>query len=315
LSLSTPTTVSLIGVPMDLGGNRRGVDMGPSAFRLAGIEAGVRSLGLEFVDRGDIPVATPQSTTPLDPTAKFLPEIADACGLLSDAVRQALDDGHFPLVVGGDHSIAVGTVAGVVEHVHAQDGRIGVIWFDAHADMNTPETTESGNVHGMPLAAITGSGPSALTQLSGQVPMVDSARVAMIGIRDVDRAEAENVRDSDVACFTMREIDEQGIRAVMEQAIAHVTRGTVGFHLSFDVDGTDPSVCPGVGTPVEGGITYREAHTVMEMAAASGSLLSLELVEINPILDTQNRTAIAAKDFALSALGKTILQQRVSGRS
>ncbi|QDV07636.1 Arginase [Planctomycetes bacterium Poly30] len=292
---------------MDLGGNRRGVDMGPSAFRLAGIEEGIRSLGLEFVDRGDIPVQTPKSRVPLDPTAKFLPEIAEACGLLSDEVRKALDEGHFPLVVGGDHSIAVGTVAGVVEHVHAQDGRIGVIWFDAHADMNTPETTESGNVHGMPLAAITGSGPSALTQLSGQVPMVDSARVAMIGIRDVDRAEAESVRDSDVACFTMREVDERGIRAVMEQAIAHVTRGTVGFHLSFDVDGTDPSVCPGVGTPVEGGLTYREAHTVMEMAAASGALISLELVEINPILDTKNRTAVAAKDFALSALGKTIL--------
>lgn len=315
MSVPNPSTVSLIGVPMDLGGNRRGVDMGPSAFRLAGIESGIRELGLDFVDRGDVPVQLPQPGTALNPTAKNLPEIAEACGKLSDSVRQAMDDGHFPLVVGGDHSIAVGTVAGVVEHIHAKDGRIGVIWFDAHADMNTPESTESGNVHGMPLAAITGSGPSSLTQLGGAVPMVDSARVAMIGIRDVDAREAENVSDSDVACFTMREIDEQGIRAVMEQAIAHVTRGTVGFHLSFDVDGTDPSVCPGVGTPVEGGVSYREAHTVMEMAAASGSLLSLELVEINPILDTQNRTAIAAKDFALSALGKTILHRAPASRS
>lgn len=292
---------------MDLGGNRRGVDMGPSAFRLAGIEEGLRRLGIDFIDRGDVEVAHARDLKPSDPSAKFLPEIAEACGSLADLVRETMDDGRFPLVVGGDHSIAVGTVAGVSEHFHAKDERIGVIWFDAHADMNTPESTESGNVHGMPLAAITGSGHPSLVQLGGQVPMVDSARVAMIGIRDVDPLESENVRDSDVACFTMREIDEQGIRSVMEQAIAHVTRGTVGFHLSFDVDGTDPSVCPGVGTPVPGGITYREAHTVMEMAAASGKLISLELVEINPILDDRNRTALAAKEFALSALGKTIL--------
>lgn len=300
-------TVSLIGVPMDLGGNRRGVDMGPSAFRIAGIEEGVRALGHQFVDRGNVPVGDPRGQEPVDPNAKYLPTIAEACGTLSDMVRQSMDEGHFPLVVGGDHSIAVGTVAGVADHFHGRDERIGVIWFDAHADMNTPESSESGNVHGMPLAAITGQGPQALTQLGGLVPLVDSSRVAMIGIRSVDRLEAMNVKDSDVACFTMREVDEQGIRSVMEQAIAHVTRGTAGFHLSFDVDGTDPSVCPGVGTPVAGGISYREAHTVMEMASASKKLLSLEMVEINPILDDRNQTAIAAKEFALSALGKSIL--------
>ncbi len=302
-----PKTVSLIGVPMDLGGNRRGVDMGPSAFRIAGVENELRNLGHEFVDRGNIPVGDPRSDGAVDPKARYLATIAEACGNLSDMVREAMDEGHFPLVIGGDHSIAVGTVAGVADHYHAKDERIGVIWFDAHADMNTPDSTESGNVHGMPLAAITGQGPRALTQLGDVVPLVDSSRVAMIGIRSVDRMEALNVHDSDVACFTMREIDEQGIRAVMEQAIAHVTRGTVGFHLSFDVDGTDPSVCPGVGTPVAGGVSYREAHTVMEMAAASQKLLSLEMVEINPILDAQNQTAIAAKEFVLSALGKTIL--------
>lgn len=292
---------------MDLGGNRRGVDMGPSAFRIAGIEAGVRSLGLDFVDRGNIPVGEPRGQEPVDPKAKFLPFIAEACGHLSDTVRKTLEDGHFPLVVGGDHSIAVGTVAGVADHYHAKDERIGVIWFDAHSDMNTPETTDSGNVHGMPLAAITGSGPRSLTQLGDLEPLVDSSRVAMVGIRSVDKLEALHVHDSEVACFTMREIDEQGIRTVMEKAIAHVTRGTAGFHLSFDVDGTDPGVCPGVGTPVPGGVSYREAHTVMELAAASQKLLSLEMVEINPILDLQNQTAIAAKEFALSALGQTIL--------
>ena len=300
-------TVSLIGVPMDLGGNRRGVDMGPSAFRIAGIEPGVRALGHEFVDRGNVPVGDPRGQEPVDARAKYLPTIAEACGTLKDMVRETMAEGHFPLVVGGDHSIAVGTVAGVAEHFDARGERIGVIWFDAHADMNTPESSESGNVHGMPLAAITGQGPQSLTQLGGLVPLVDSSRVAMIGIRSVDRLEAMNVKDSDVACFTMREVDEQGIRSVMEQAIAHVTRGTAGFHLSFDVDGTDPSVCPGVGTPVAGGISYREAHTVMELAAASNQLLSLEMVEINPILDDRNQTAIAAREFALSALGKSIL--------
>ncbi|MEE2939504.1 MAG: arginase [Planctomycetota bacterium] len=300
-------TVSLIGVPMDLGGNRRGVDMGPSAFRIAGIEEGVRALGHGFVDRGNVPVGDPRGQEPVDARAKFLPTIAEACGTLKDMVGETMAEGHFPLVVGGDHSIAVGTVAGVADHFDGRGERIGVIWFDAHADMNTPETSESGNVHGMPLAAITGQGPQALTQLGGLSPLVESSRVAMIGIRSVDRLEAMNVKDSDVACFTMREVDEQGIRSVMEQAIAHVTRGTAGFHLSFDVDGTDPSVCPGVGTPVAGGISYREAHTVMELAAASKRLLSLEMVEINPILDHRNQTAIAAKEFALSALGKSIL--------
>ncbi|MEC8493880.1 MAG: arginase, partial [Planctomycetota bacterium] len=300
-------TVSLIGVPMDLGGNRRGVDMGPSAFRIAGIEEGVRALGLEFVDRGNVPVGDPRGQEPVDTRAKYLPTIAEACGTLRDMVSETMAEGHFPLVVGGDHSIAVGTVAGVADHFDGRGERIGVIWFDAHSDMNTPESSESGNVHGMPLAAITGQGPQALTQLGGLVPLVESSRVAMIGIRSVDGMEAMNVKDSDVACFTMREVDEQGIRSVMEQAIAHVTRGTAGFHLSFDVDGTDPSVCPGVGTPVAGGISYREAHTVMELAAASKKLLSLEMVEINPILDNGNKTSIAAKEFALSALGKSIL--------
>jgi len=298
---------------MDLGGNRRGVDMGPSAVRIAGIERGIRGLGIGFEDRGNIPVRDPRGQAPSDPSAKFLPEIAEACRDLAESVEAAMGEGHFPLVIGGDHSIAVGTVAGVVAHHRPKGESIGVIWFDAHADMNTPESSESGNVHGMPLAAIMGMGHPSLTELAGEAPMVLPTRIAMIGIRSVDKEEAKLVKGSDVACFTMREVDEQGIRSVMEQAIAHATGardgkgGTAGFHLSFDVDGTDPTVCPGVGTPVAGGITYREAHTVMEMAATSGKLLSLELCEINPILDDGNRTAIAAREFALSALGKSIL--------
>lgn len=308
-------TVSLIGVPMDFGGNRRGVDMGPSAFRIAGIERGIRGLGLDFYDRGNVDVPERGRRDVHDESARFLPAIAEACKHLSSEVRAALGEGHFPLVVGGDHSIAVGTVAGVASHHHARGERIGVIWFDAHADMNTPASTESGNVHGMPLASITGKGPDALSRLADLYPMVESAKVAMIGIRSVDPLEAVNVRNSDVACYTMKEIDQLGIHTVMERALAHVTDGTAGFHLSFDVDGTDPTVCPGVGTPVAGGVSYREAHTVMEMAAASKKMLSLELVEINPILDRENTTAIAAKEFALSALGKTVLGSAGTGTS
>ena len=298
---------------MDLGGNRRGVDMGPSAFRVAGVadqagfEDGLTRLGCGFVDRGDIAVGAPRGSEAEDPKARYLSTIAEACGVLGREVTAALDNDEFPFVVGGDHSIAVGTVAGVANHFAAKGEKVGVIWFDAHSDMNTPETTDSGNVHGMPLAAITGRGPESLLRLGKECPMVDASRVAMVGIRSVDEQEAKTVKDSGVLCFTMREIDELGIRTVMERAIAHVTQGTVGFHLSFDVDGTDPAVCPGVGTPVPGGVSYREAHTLMELVAESKKLVSLEMVEINPILDERNRTALAAKEFALSALGKTIL--------
>ena len=198
-------------------------------------------------------------------------------------------------------------MAGVAAHHRAAGERIGVIWFDAHADMNTPDTSESGNVHGMPLASIVGRGPAGRVDLIGDSPMVDPKNVALVGIRSVDDRERDTVKETGVHCYTMKEIDQRGIRAVMEDALAHVSDGTAGFHLSFDVDGTDPGVCPGVGTPVPGGLSYREAHTVCEMAAESRRLLSLEFTEINPILDERNRSAIAAVEFALSALGKTVL--------
>jgi arginase len=299
--------VALLGVPMDLGGGRRGVDMGPSALRIAGLEARVRALGLAYEDRGNVPVEQPESLDPRDPQARFLAEIAEACGLLRLRVERILEDGAFPLVVGGDHSIAAGTVAGLSSFYHARQGRIGLIWFDAHGDMNTPQTSPSGNIHGMPLASILGHGPDELTRLGSRFPMVDSECAALVGVRSLDRRERDLIRESGIHTFTMRDIDVQGIHRVMQQAIAIATRNTVGFHLSFDLDGTDPGAAPGVGTPVRGGTTYRESHVIMEHAADSGKLLGLELTEINPILDTRNQTAEFAVELALSALGQSVL--------
>jgi len=300
-------TVALIGVPMDLGGGRRGVDMGPSALRIADVGPRVRELGLVFEDHGNVEVRQPESAEPADETARFLPEIADCCQRLRQRVERLLDEGRFPLVVGGDHSIACGTVAGISSHFHRRDQRIGLIWFDAHGDMNTPETSDSGNIHGMPLAACLGRGPDELTRIGERYPMVDVENVTLVGVRSLDDRERELVRASGIRCFTMKDIDLHGIHAIMREAIARATAGTAGFHLSFDMDGTDPEVAPGVGTPVPGGISYREAHTVMELVAESEMLLGLEITEINPILDDRNKTARTAVEFALSALGKITL--------
>jgi arginase len=299
--------VSLLGVPMDLGGGRRGVDMGPSAMRIAGLDRQVRELGLEFEDRGNVDVPQPESLQPRDPHARFLKEIAAACRVLRGRVEGVLADGCLPLVVGGDHAIACGTVAGISSYHHARGERIGLIWFDAHSDMNTPETSPSGNIHGMPLATCLGHGPEELLALCERRPMVDARNAVLVGVRSVDRTERAIVRESGIRVFTMRDIDMHGIHAVMAQAIELACDGTAGFHLSFDLDGTDPSVAPGVGTPVPGGTTLRESHLVMEHAAASGKLLGLEMTEINPILDIHNTTALRAVDLVLSALGKSIL--------
>jgi len=307
MGLSPDQPIALLGVPMDLGGNRRGVDMGPSALRIAGLAERIRAFGLAVEDHGNVPVADRDESEPQDPSARYLDAIVETCSALASKVRGLLGAGRFPLVMGGDHSIAAGTVGGIAGHYLARGERIGLIWFDAHADMNTPRTSESGNVHGMPLSAIIGDGAPGLTGLAGSTPMVHARNVALVGVRSVDRLERETVLASGVHCYTMKEIDQRGIRAVMEAALRHVCDGTAGFHLSFDVDGTDPGVCPGVGTPVPGGLSYREAHTVCEMVAESGRLVGLEFTEINPILDERNRTALAAVEFALSALGKTVL--------
>jgi arginase len=281
--------------------------MGPSAIRIAGLEEGVRSLGLDFDDLGNVAVSIPESRQPKDPRARFLDEIVRCCRRLRARVERALEAGEFPLVVGGDHSIAVGTVAGVSSYHQRRGERVGLVWFDAHGDFNTPETSASGNVHGMPLAACAGFGPDELVRLGERVPLVDPQNVALVGVHQLDLGERELIRRSGIRTFTMRDVDMLGMHEIMKRAIAIATAGTAGFHLSYDVDGCDPSVAPGVGTPVAGGTSYRESHLVMEHAAESGKLLSLEITEINPILDERNRTAQFAVELALSALGKSIL--------
>jgi arginase len=243
----------------------------------------------------------------VDPRARFLEEIASSCGLLRDRVREVLDGGRFPLVVGGDHAIACGTVAGISSHHAARGERIGLLWYDAHGDMNTPESSPSGNIHGMPLAACIGRGLDELTRLGERFPMVDTRNTVAVGVRSLDERERAIVQETGLRVFTMREIDMRGMHDVMVEALEIVNDGTAGFHLSFDVDGADPSVAPGVGTPVPGGMDFRESHLFMEMVAETRRLVGLEITEINPILDERNRTAQVAVDLALSALGKLVL--------
>jgi arginase len=299
--------VGLLGVPMDLGGGLRGVDMGPSAIRIAGLRASIQELGLEYEDLGNVPVLRPETKEPRDPHARFIRSITNCCRRLRDRVERLLEDGGFPLVVGGDHSIACGTVAGISNHYQRQGKSIGLIWFDAHADMNTPETSPTGNVHGMPLAACMGFGPEELTHLGQRFPLVDPARCVLIGIRELDAGERELAKRCGIRCYSMREIDILGMHRVMQEAIATVSEGTAGFHLSFDMDGLDPHEAPGVGTPVTGGVTQREGHLLLEHAAESRKLLGLEFTEINPILDNGNRTAEMAVELVLSGLGKRIV--------
>ncbi len=299
--------IKIIGVPLDLGSDRRGVDMGPSALRVAGLNTRLRSLGYVVSDAGNLNTAIAEMHPEGPGKAKYLRHVAKTCRQQAEWVEKALADGLTPLVIGGDHSIAVGTASGVSSFFRKQGRKIGLIWLDAHADMNTPETTPSGNVHGMPLAACIGMGAPELTQIGGFTPKVDPANTALIGIRDVDALEKANVRDSGIHAFTMRDVDERGMRAVMERAIETASAGTAGFCVTVDMDFLDPEEAPGVGTPVEGGATYREAHLAMEMIADSGRMLSLEVVEVNPVIDEHNRTAILAMELVMSAFGKKIL--------
>jgi arginase len=292
---------------MDLGGGRRGVDMGPSALRIAGIEAAIRGMGLGFEDLGNVHVEQPESHAPERSDARFLDEIVTSCEKLRDCVTDSMNRGLFPIVVGGDHSIACGTVAGVSNHLADKGGKLGLLWFDAHGDMNTPETSPSGNIHGMPLASCLGEGLDGLTRLGDAYPMVDLSNACAVGVRSLDRSERQMVKKTGLRIFTMREIDMRGMHDVMVDALEIVMDGTAGFHVSFDMDGTDPSVAPGVGTPVSGGLNLRECHLFMEMVAETEQLVSLELTEINPILDIHNQTAQVAVDLTLSALGKLVL--------
>jgi arginase len=300
--------IAIIGAPMDLGAGRRGVDMGPSALRLAGLNEKLLALGYEVEDLGNVIVDQPESCPIGKEEARYLPQIVHTCERLAEKVEQAAGQGRVPLVLGGDHSIAVGTISGMARHFRKAQLNMGLIWIDAHADMNTPATSPSGNVHGMPLACAIGLGPHELTHLGGlSAPMVAPTSVALIGLRSVDDVERFNVRGAGVHPFTMRDIDERGLPAVIREAIEIVSAGTAGFHLSFDMDAVDPDEAPGVGTPVRGGITYREAHLAMEIICDSGRMTSLEIVEVNPVLDEANRTALLAVELTTSALGKRIL--------
>ena len=298
--------IAIIGAPLDLGQDRRGVDMGPSAVRVANLHARVASLGYEVEDRGNIHVEQKEACPAGDPNAKYLPLIAAACEGLARHVGDALAGGALPLVLGGDHSVALGTVSGVSQHFRARQQSVGLIWLDAHADMNTPATSPSGNIHGMPLACLLGTGPRELVDLLGYHPKVDPRHAVLVGLRDVDATEKLQVRESGIRAFTMRDIDERGLRTVMEEAIAIATGGTAGLHLSLDMDFCDPVDAPGVGTPVRGGATYREAHLALEMICDSRHMVSMEVVEVNPVIDERNRTADLAVELIMSGLGKRI---------
>ena len=295
----------VIGAPMDLGSDRRGVDMGPSAIRYAGLSGAVRDVGVSCDDAGDLPVPRPEGRDPNaerpdDGNAKYLKETRWVCRRVESAVADALEEGAKPLVLGGDHSIAVGSVGGA-----SRDRDIGVLWLDAHGDFNTPETTPSGNVHGMPLAAVLGHGT--FGEMSWATAPIDEKNVSMVGLRDVDDAERTAIRDSEVDAYTMSDVDTRGIVPVVEDALESTLDGVDALHVSLDMDFLDPDEAPGVGTPVTGGATYREAHAAMELVAETDALCSLEVVEVNPILDSHNRTADLAVELVSSALGDRVL--------
>jgi len=299
--------IRVIGVPLDLGQSRRGVDMGPSAVRVAGLEARLEALGFVVEDAGNIAVALPEQKKEGHPRAKYLKEITATCTKHAELVLKTLEAGKTPIVLGGDHSVAAGTVAGVAEFLRRQNQKLGLLWIDAHSDINTPESSPSGNVHGMPLAAIMGLGPPELANIFGFSPKVAPENCVLVGVRDIDAAEKENVRKAGIEVYTMRDIDERGMRAVMEDALRAAGRGTAGYHVSLDMDWVDPEDAPGVGTPVRGGATYREAHLAMEIIADHGRLTSFEIVEVNPVIDEHNRTADLAVELTLSIFGKKIL--------
>jgi len=283
------------------------VDMGPSALRVAGLQARIKQLGLQVEDIGNISVKQPEEMSYGEKRAKYLAEIADACKDLAGIVEKSLDENMMPVVLGGDHSIAAGSLSGVAAHFKKKEKKIGLIWLDAHGDINTPESSPSGNVHGMPLAAAMGYGATELVELQGFKPKVEAQNISLVGIRDLDSQERKLAKKSGVHVFTMRDIDERGMREVMSDALKYAMDDTDGISVSLDMDFVDPSDAPGVGTPVRGGVTYREAHLAMEMLADTEAMVSLEVVEINPVIDEHNRTALLGVELVLSGLGKKIL--------
>ncbi|WP_044641226.1 arginase [Risungbinella massiliensis] len=295
--------ISIIGMPMDLGQGRRGVDMGPSAIRYASLKKLIEELALEVEDLGNIDVAEAESVSIGQDHLKYLEPVAEASEKLANTVAETLKRKRFPLILGGDHSIAIGTLAGVASIYQ----NIGLIWYDAHGDLNTSDTSPSGNIHGMPLAASLGIGHSRLVNLLNFAPKVKPENTVLVGVRSLDPGERELIRQLGIHVFSMHEIDRRGMATVMEEAINIATNGTDGVHLSLDLDALDPIYCPGVGTPVPGGVTFRETHLALEMLAESDSVVSAEFVEVNPILDRENRTAEVAVSLISSLFGKKIL--------
>jgi arginase len=302
----TMTAIELIGFPMDLGAGRRGVDMGPSALRIAGIDSHLASMGYRVIDQGDIAIDIQECQQIRRPRLKYLEEIVRASALLVEKVEAALSAGHIPLCLGGDHSAAVGSLAGVTRHCRHTDQTLGVIWIDAHPDFNTEDTTSSGNIHGMVAAAASGLGHPDLVGLGGVAPKIEPGNLVMVGIRNVDPLEGRALKDHGVHVITMTDIDRIGIAAAAARMLDRLN-GSDHIHVSFDMDSVDPSTAPGVGTPVPGGLTFREAHLLMETIAENGRLGSMDVVEVNPILDVRNRSAALAVDLVSSCFGKRIL--------
>jgi len=294
--------LAIVGAGLDLGAGRRGVDMGPSAIRYAGIDDRLRELGYDCADWGNVETAIPEAAPAGDPRARFLDEIKEACARVARQVAAAIGQGRKPIVLGGDHSVAIGTIGGLAS-VH---GPGAVLWFDAHGDLNTPESSPSGNVHGMPLAATLGLAPDAFASDAWPLPAVEPERTVLIGIRSLDPAERETVQRLGMGAYTMTEVDRQGVETVLREALERVA-GAAFVHVSLDMDVVDPDVAPGVGTPVRGGLSYREAHLAMELLAESGAFDSFEIVEVNPILDRENATGRLAVELAASAFGARIL--------
>ena len=302
------TSIRLIGVPMDLGASRRGVDMGPSAVRYTDLRNRLEKLGATVEDTGNVPVPFREDAAKgAQRGARYLGAITEVCVEVANRTRAALDAGQIPIVLGGDHALAAGSIAGAAAYLAAKGEQLGAIWVDAHGDLNTPASSSSGNVHGMPLAALLGYGDKAMSGIAGARAALRGSDVALVGLRDLDGPERTHIKKWGLSAFSMRSLDERGIHKVMEEAIAVATRGTSGIWVSFDMDVIDPSEAPGVGTAVPGGMTYREAHLAMEMLADSGKLVGLDMVEVNPVLDERNRTAEIACELILSAIGKRIL--------
>jgi arginase len=299
--------VHLIGVAMDLGANRRGVDMGPSALRIAGLQQAIEALKITVEDRGNVPIILKELAHPGDEKQRYLQEIAAAAHDLAQEVKHSLDENGLPICMGGDHSLSIGSIAGSSAFFRGKGQKIGLLWLDAHGDLNTAETTPSGNIHGMPLAATLGFGNSTLTKLLGFAPKISLENCALVGVRDLDPGERDLIRSTGLRVFPMHEIDSRGMNAVIEEAIAIATHSTAGIHVSMDIDFVDPSEAAGVGTPARGGATYREAHLVLEKIAETKAIIAMDIVEVNPVLDTRNRTAELATELVASALGKVIL--------